>query len=123
MLADPELDNLAYMMFDGLSKVLGAENVLVYPYIRYFQGDTDCWHITNFLRGYTQPPGYAVKHGTPEKSFEELAGMMEEFDIVYLSSARTHAVHALRMFKMHCNRLPPLVFSDGEDHQNHRMLL
>lgn len=119
MLADPELDNLAYMMFDGLSKVLGAENVMVYPYIRYFQGGIDCWHITNFLRGYTQPPGYAVKHGTPEKSFEELAGMIEEFDFVYLSSARTCAVNALHMFKMHCgDKLPPLVFSDGEDHQN-----
>ena len=119
MLAHPELDHLAYMLFDGLYKTLGTQNVLVYPYIKHYQGGTDYWYILPFLKGYTEPPGFVSKHETPEKSFEELACMIDKFDIVYLSSARTCAVKALRKFKMHCsNTLPPLVFCDGEDHHN-----
>lgn len=108
MLADPEMDHLAYMMFDGLCKVLGAQNIFVYPFV-----------LNDGKKEYTAPPGYASSHENPMLPFDELAGMMDEFDIVYLSSARTYAVKALNQFKERFgSKMAPLVFSEGEDYQS-----
>lgn len=120
MLAHPEMDHLAYMMYDGLYKVLGKENLFVYPFVRHYQGGIDDWYILDDgKKGFTVYPGYVGRHETPEKTFDELADMMDEFDIVYLSSARTYAVKALRQLKERFgNSMPPLVFSEGEDYQS-----
>lgn len=120
MLAHPEMDHLSYMMFDGLYKVLGAQNIFVYPFVNHYAGGVDKDYILDDgNKGYTAPPGYASHHENPNMSFDELAGMIDEFDIVYLSSARTYAVKALKQFKQRFgNNLPPLVFSEGEDYQS-----
>jgi len=120
MLAHPEMDHLAYMMFDGLCKVLGAKNIFVYPFVNHYAGGVDQDYILDDRKkGYTVPPGYASHHEIPNMSFDELADMMDEFDIVYLSSARTYAVKALKQFKERFgNNIPPLVFSEGEDYQS-----
>ncbi len=120
MLAHPEMDHLAYMMFDGLCKVLGAQNIFVYPFVWHYTGGVDQDYILDDgKKGYTAPPGYVSSHDNPNLSFDELAGMMDEFDIVYLSSARTYAVKALRQFKERFgNNMPVLVFSEGEDYQS-----
>lgn len=120
MLAHPELDHLAYMMFNGLYKVLGEQNIYVYPYVRHYQGGIDDWYdLDDGKRGFTVPPGYTGRHKTPEKTFDELADMIDEFDIMYLSSARSYAVKALEQFKERLrNNMPPLVFSEGEDSQS-----
>jgi len=120
MLAHPEMDHLAYMMFDGLCKVLGAQNIFVYPFVNHYAGGVDKDYILDDGKlGYTAPPGYASSHENPMLPFDELAGMMDEFDIVYLSSARTYAVKAFKQFKKRFgNNMPPLVFSEGEDYQS-----
>ena len=120
MLAHPEMDHLAYMMFDGLCKVLGAQNIFVFPFVNHYAGGVDRDYILDDgKKGYTAPPGYASSHENPVLSFDELAGMMDEFDIVYLSSARTYAMKALNQFKERFgNNMPPLVFSEGEDYQS-----
>lgn len=120
MLAHPEMDHLAYMMFDGLYKAIGAQNVFVYPFVNHYAGGVDSGYILDDgNKGYTAPPGYASGHENPMLSFEELVAMIDEFDIVYLSSARTYAIKALTQFKERCgSSMPPLVFSEGEDYQS-----
>ena len=120
MLAHPGTDHLAYMMFDGLCKVLGAQNIFVYPFVRHYAGGVDRDYILDDgKKGFTAPPGYASSHENPDMSFDELAGMMDEFDIVYLSSARTYAMKALNQFRERFgSKMPPLVFSEGEDSQS-----
>lgn len=121
MLAHPEMDHLAYMSFNGLYKVLGKDNIAVYPFVRHYQGGIDDWYtLDDGKRGYTAPIGYIGKHETVERSFNDLAKNINSFDIIYLSSARTYAVNALNQFIDKCGRknLPPIVFSEGEDYQD-----
>ncbi len=121
MLAHPEMDHLAYMMFDGLYKVLGKDNLSVYPFIRHYQGGIDEGYILDDgKKGYTSPPGYVTHHETPERSFDDLANDIRSFDILYISSARTHAINSLNQFIARCgrNNLPPIIFGEGEDYQS-----
>ena len=120
-LAHPEMDHLAYIMYNGLYKILGKDNLDIYPFVRHYQGGTDDWYVQdNGKPGFTKPPGYIGKHETPEKSFEELANNICSYDILYLSSGRTYAKKALDQFIKRCgrNNLPPLVLSEGEDYQS-----
>lgn len=116
MLADPESDNLAYMMFDGLYKVLGKDNVFVCPFIKYFQGGIDEWW-QNGNRRFTSPLAYCCKHESRESTLDELVNNINSFDIIYLSSTRSYAENALKQFIERCgrDRLPPLICSEGED--------
>ncbi len=121
MLAHPELDHLQYMIYDGLYKVLGKDNLVVYPYVNHFSGSVDQGYILDDgKRGYTEAPGYVSKHETPLRSFEDLAQNIHSFDIIYLCSGRTYAVQALDQFIAICGRgnLPPIIFSEGEDYQS-----
>lgn len=120
-LAHPEMDYLAYMMYDGLYKVLGKDNLDIYPFVRHYQCGIDDWYVLDDgKKGFTGPPGHVSKHATPEKSFEELANNIDSYDIIYLSSGRTYVRKAIDQFIEKCgrNNLPPLVFSEGEDHQS-----
>lgn len=121
ILAHPESDHLAYMMYNGLYKILGKENIDIYPYIRHYQGGTDDWYILDDgKKGYTVPMAYTCKHETPEKSFDELSNNINSYDIIYLSSGRTYVRKALDQFIDKCDRknLPPLVLSEGEDYSS-----
>ena len=120
MLAHPEMDHLAYMMYNGLYKVLGKDNLSVYPFVKHYQGGVDDWYtLDDGKRGQTAPTGYIGKHDTHERSFDDLVNNIHSFDIIYLSSARTYALKALDQFISKCGRknLPPIVFSEGEDYQ------
>ncbi len=120
MLAHPEMDHLAYMMYNGLYKILGKDNLSIYPFVKHYQGGIDDWYILdNGQKGYTKPPGYIGKHETPERSFDYLTDNINSFDVIYLSSGRTYAVKALDQFIARCgNNIPPLIFSEGEDYQD-----
>lgn len=120
MLADPQADHLAYMMYNGLYKVLGKDNFAIYPFIRYYQGETDDWYtLDDGKMGRTVPPDFVTRHEIPERSFDDLINNINYFDIIYLSSARRYAIKSLDQFIARCRRdsLPPIVFSEGEDYQ------
>lgn len=121
MLLHPEMDHLSYMMYDGLYKVLGKENLDVYHYVNHYQGQgqVDDWYtLDDGKRGFTVSPGYISKHETSRKSIEDIVKNIKSYDIVYLSSGRTYAVGALNTIIGAVKRknLPPLVFSEGEDY-------
>lgn len=121
MLAHPETDYLAYMMYDGLYKVLGKDNLAVYPFIRHYQGGIDDWYILDDgKKGYTIPSLQMNSHESIDRSFEDLVINIHSFDIIYMSSGRTYARKALDQFIAICgrNNLPPIIFSEGEDYQD-----
>ncbi len=125
ILAHPEMDHLAYMMYDGLYKVLGNTGVYIYPYVKHYQGQgqVDDWYILDDgKKGYTVAPGYISKHDTPQKSLEGLVREVDikSYDIIYISSGRTYAIKALDQIvsAFGIENLPPLVFSEGEDYQD-----
>lgn len=121
MLCHPEMDHLAYAMYDGLYKVLGKDNLAIYPFVKHYQGDIDNWYtLDDGKKGFTSAPGYVSRHETTERSFDDLVNNIRSFDIIYLSSARTYAIRSLDQFiaRSGRNNLPPIVFSEGEDYQN-----
>lgn len=120
MLCHPEMDHLAYMMYDGLYKVLGKDNLSIYPYVKHYNGGVDDWYtLDDGKKGFTVSPGYISRHETSERSFDDLVNNIHSFDIIYISSARTYAIRSLDEFIARCgrNNLPPIVFSEGEDYQ------
>lgn len=118
MLADPGMDHLAYTMFNGLYKILGKENLSIYPYVKHYHGGIDEYILDNGQKWYSVPPPHISRHETLERSFDELVNGIHSFDIIYLSSGRTYAVNALNQFITRLGRhnLPPIIFSEGEDY-------
>lgn len=121
MLTHPENDHLAYMMYDGLYKVLGKDNLYMYPFVKHYVGEIDTYYVHDDGKtGCTTPAAYMSSHDSPKKTFDELANNINSFDIIYLSSGRTYAKKALDQLIERCgrDRLPPIVCSEGEDYQS-----
>lgn len=102
-LGDTQLDYVSDPLYIGLSRVLGNEQVVDFPYKPiYHDPEARYWFMA-------QRPGRRC-------SREEIIALLRDryFDLVCLSSARTECLEE-------CRRLsgavpfPPLVFVDGED--------
>lgn len=123
LLLHPEMDNSSYMLYNGLCKVLGNDNLDIFPYIKHYFGGVDDWYILDDgKRGLTGKPGFVADgHQTKEKSFDEIANNIRSgnYDIIAFSN-RTYAVNALHQFKHELGRknLPPLVVFEGEDYSD-----
>jgi len=111
-LTDDALDYASDPLYAGLSRVLGNEQVVDYPYKRSFHDpEAHLWCLA-------QRPGRRY-------SREEIVGLLREraFDLVCLASFRQESIEE-------CARLygqgpfPPMVFVDGEDgaHLRHDVL-
>lgn len=124
MLLHYEMDHTSYMLFDGLYKVLGKDNLDIFPYINHFMGQgrvDEGYILDDKKRGWTVAPSHISTHETPEKSFEEIADNIKSgyYDIIAFSN-RTYAVLALDRLIAHLGRdkLPPLVLFEGEDYSD-----
>ncbi len=107
-LTDDALDYASDPLYVGLSRVLGSDRVVDYPYKRSFHDpDASVWCLS-------QRPGRRY-------SREEIVDLLRErtFDLVCLASFRQESLDE-------CARLygqapfPPMVFVDGEDGANLR---
>lgn len=126
MLTDPGIDLLAYMMFNGLYKILGKDNLCIYPDVKHYHGGVDEYILDDGRKWYAIPPACMGIHDISIlKSFDELVGNdirsnIGSFDIIYLPSGRTYVIKILDELIARCgrNNLPPIVFSEGEDYQD-----
>lgn len=102
-LTDSSPDYLADLLYVGLCRVLGAGQVVDYPY-----------------KALYHDPLYRVHYapqipGCPYQEEEVLALLRDkQFDLAILSSPRPGAIRAWESFS-HCGVMPPLVLLDGED--------
>ena len=123
LLLHPEMDNSSYMLYNGLCKVLGNDNLDIFPYIKHYFGGIDDWYVLDDgKRGLTGKPGFVADgHQTKEKSFDEITKNIKSgyYDIVVFNN-RTYAVKALDQFISALGRkkLPPLVVFEGEDYSD-----
>jgi hypothetical protein len=102
-LGDTQLDYVSDPLYIGLSRVLGDEQVVDYPYKPiYHDPEVRYWFMA-------QRPGRRY-------SREEITELLRDryFDLVCLSSARTECLEEYRRLSGEVP-LPPLVFVDGED--------
>jgi len=116
-MAHPEQDFLADGIICGLYE-LGHE-VYELPYIKHLHGEIDRgYRLDDGQPGLTAPPGYM---STPLPANEQpLARILDEwpYDLVILTSGRTHARQALNILMAERGLKPgsfPLVLCDGED--------
>ena len=117
-LIDFQQDYLAEMLVKGLIQTLGNENIILYPYCLRFRGGTDNEYLLpDGSTGNTACPQYLKPEPDNEWSFEEICSRINEFDFIWLSSARDYAIQGIEKLRnaLGAENLPPVVFSDGED--------
>jgi len=112
-LCHPEMDYLQYMIFDGLSRVLGDENVITFPYNPTYYGEiADSYILDDGKRGFTVPNESILHRKKIVKTEEEIKKEIDSFDFV-ISSTRTYARKALNILRPLISQ--PIAFLDGED--------
>ena len=114
-----EQDFLSYFIFDGLCKILGDENVVVYPFKKSFFGQVDNDYILDHSggKGLTGPGAYMIARESNSWSLQNILDRWSEFFLVVLASPRTYAIKALREIKskLGSNFKKALALNDGED--------
>ena len=102
-LTDSAPDYLADLLYVGLCRTLGSDQVVDYPYKALYH---DPLHRVHYA---PQIPGRRYQE-------EEVAALLrdKQFDLAILSSPRPGAIRAWESFS-HCGVMPPLVLLDGED--------
>ncbi len=102
-LTDSAPDYLADLLYVGLCRTLGSDQVVDYPYKALYR---DPLHRVHYA---PQIPGRRYQE-------EEVAALLrdKQFDLAILSSPRPGAIRAWESFS-HCGVMPPLVLLDGED--------
>jgi hypothetical protein len=117
-LLDNQADFGAYFLHNGLTEVLGKENVVMYPPKLSYLGLTDKYYtLDDGKRGNTGYSEYIKVRDVPIITLEEICEDINSFDIIILSSPRTYAVRALKFLKKYISFHPrtKLVFTDHED--------
>lgn len=102
-LTDSAPDYLADLLYVGLCRVLGADQVIDYPYKALYHDPLQRVHYA------PQIPGRRYQA-------EEVSALLrdKQFDLAILSSPRLGATTAWESLSL-CGAMPPLVLLDGED--------
>ncbi len=121
-LADPQMCYGSYMLFNGLTGLVGDSNVVTYPYKKSWYGIVhDDYILDDGKRGCTGPSEFARAREPNEWTFEQIVSNIEKFFLVIVSSPRTYSMNAIRDFrKVFGGSLPPVIFVDNEDSINVR---
>ena len=116
-LADFQADFGVEMLWDGLCRLIGSENVVTYPYIKHYYGKVDDDYILdNGQKGWTAPGDYMPLREELPWSREQILDRIKEFKLAVLTSPRTYAIEALVDLKDSLTkRHIPLAFTDFED--------
>lgn len=117
LLADPQSDYGAEMLFDGLCRLMGDENIIVYPFVKhYYGGIDDDYFLDNEQKGWTAPGDYMPLRKELPWTREQILDRIKEFKLAVLTSPRTYAIESLIDLKNELiNRHIPLAFTDFED--------
>ncbi len=122
-LVEPQQDYGEFFLFSGLCEVLGKDNLVLYPMKLAYSGQSDLWYkLPNENKlGISHPTPYIVPRPMRIYPFEELVEVMNDFDLIVLSSPRYYPVHALRFIKQIFGNIPkPVAFVDCEDSEELR---
>lgn len=126
-LEHPEADFLSAMVYLGLCEILGADEVVVYPFKRSYHGEThyypDQYSDVPRPGGVTAPfDWFTAPPGGREWSRDEVIANISNFHLIVLASPRKVNVAALTDLIQAVGRdkLPHLVILDGEDYSRIR---
>lgn len=102
-LTDPYPDYLADLLYVGLCRTLGSEQVVDYPYKAVYHDPLQRVHYVPQILGRSYRE-------------EEVAALLrdKQFDLAILSSPRRGTITAWESLAR-CGAMPPLVLIDGED--------
>ena len=124
----PESDYLEAVLYMGLCEELGADNVVDFPYKPSYHGQTHTYPSTyageEGKTGVTSPfmwmPISSRAASSRDWVLSELSA--SRFDLMIVASPRSVSVSvAVEIFKMlGRDRMPPVVFVDGEDYSDLR---
>lgn len=113
----PEMDHIEAMTFAGMTKLLGSENVITYPFKKSYYGIADGDYILDDgKKGFTsQYEGIVPRKGNP-MNIEGIKEIWDEINLVIMGTVRTYGVKAMRELKKEIsNWWQPLIFVEGED--------
>lgn len=113
-----ESDYQSQSIFDGFCRLLGDENIVVYPWKPSFYGMTDTgYKLPDGKYGCTTPPPQLRPRKCDPWSKEKILDFIDEFDLVYIASCRKMAVDAARELWPWIKD-KPIVLTDTEDHED-----
>lgn len=115
-LCHPEQDYGEFFLWDGISRIIGEENVITYPWKKSYFGLVDDQYILDDGKiGKTGPCPYMKKRYVEPWSEDKIQASINEFSLWVLASPRTYAVNGLRKFLPLKKPEIPLVFCEHED--------
>jgi len=119
-LVDYQLDYGAEMLLNGLYKVLGRDNLVIYPFLRrYRDGVDEGYELPDGRRGYTALPAQFIKLDLEEYEFDEVKAeiLRGEFDYIVMASPRSYVLRSMEAIVKEFGGCPlPVVFNDFEDY-------
>lgn len=117
----PEQCYGSFFLFDGLSRILGDDQIITYPWKKsYFGLVDDSYILDDGKRGKTGPSPYMKKRFVEPWSLGEIKKRIDEFSLWILMAPRTYAIKGLRELISLKKSNVPLAFCDHEDGQGIR---
>ena len=137
----PQFDHGTFYLYEGLTRVLGAEAVIDYPFKPTYHGSPS--YNLNEVRWYARAIQDGVPAGLPpfapgetltydnvqqigaapcpgatsqegrEHDEDEIVSTMSSFDLIILGNGHRVPTIALARLKERCTRLPPIIYCDG----------
>jgi len=118
-LTHPESDYGDYMLFDGLCRELGDDQIVTFPFKQSYYGQVDNGYILDDGKvGCTAPGSFMEARSAAPHEFADIRRMLmaREFDLIVLAAPRTYALRALAdIFERGDAHRTPLVICDGQD--------
>lgn len=121
LLMDYQLDYGAEFLLHGLYKVLGKENITIFPFLRRYteeRVDKD-YILPDGSKGFTALPEQLTPLDLEEKDFDEIIAEIRRkgFDYIVMASPREYVIKSMEMLKKEFGNIPlPVVFCDFEDY-------
>jgi len=123
-LVDYQLDYGAEMLLNGLYKILGKDNLIIYPFLRrYSEGVDKDYILPDGKKGFTSLSAQFSPLDLVEKSIDEiLHGIRSgDFDFIVMASPREYVIKSMDVIRERFVKIPlPVVFCDFEDYSSLR---
>ncbi len=123
--ADPESDYGQYMIWLGLVRLFGDENVVTYPYKKTYYGEVaNDYILPDGKQGFTSPCDfYKTRPVKPHIwTTDEIVEHISEFNLIIIGSLRKYALLGYKEIRDRISGFRgPVVYTDFEDYSGMNM--